>query len=1243
MSALLDQLITSVLAMDPGVSLFSGEPEPLHINDNSQNQREEEEEALEDQRRRDQELKKLLTDAFDDLMDDEDDDDQSTVSSLQQNSFRGYSLSNTGSSGSNHQSPHYAGHDNHGQQHSSASPAQPEAFKNGTHRSPITTQPLYDNNMESFATNQDVSQFESDLINKNSHIGYSNGVANIMHLNSKQNADHFGYLSSIPQADFTTNESLYASNGYASNGHPTNGHVSNGHVSDLHAHNGYTFNGSHPNEDIYRQTDLHSQDQLMVLYATRMQEISHLNKELDSLRYERDTEVEQLKRKLLLVEAEKQGAFLSHKEAQNLLSDYQTQISQLRQDVEDLRLKNLALEKSREEITRERDVAKTSAADLIQKVSILERNGKGLTSEKHIESFLKTLQQQHDTKVRELQTQLESLTHKFSQKDHECCILERKLRDAQRAQEALITEKGKVVNELNKELEDAQKKVLEYTTSVNSQETAQLKMELDQVKAECKALERKLSETSSKLESAEKDLRQYEAVSKMGLLHNGDSSFDTDSITNLGISRRHSLGGRTDTMDTNRDTSRKSKSQRERDDLNMQLRDELQRALQGQRSKREEIRRLQGELAQRDQKIKTMKEQEKVYYEESKNFKKNLTAVLDRLKRQEDEAKALRGKSDEAGDLQSQIFKLKKEKEAVDRDLKDCRVKLERMKSENDSLREELADMELELEQAKVRQVDQTAAEFLAFHDESLARLRQDSSRQLEAQVVDYRVRMEQAQKECEEIKRLYIEVCSAKRALLTGLQEEQAQVKKLTSDIDDMKESQQSLEELHRQERDLNRRLRDELEKEKSSISTLKDERERQLEELVNQRLANLRKEHESNLHEMQKAKTEAVLQSEILQKRVDTLEKDSQKLQELETECIELRKQAIEAPKRQQAEVERISRELKQSRERVIQLEKSLRTEFQSQMGAMVAERDSIQAQLKQKDAQLEEYLQALSRIRPSTREIGVNTENASTLEALRKQFDERISELSTQFKANEEQRIMALRAEHKVDLASAEEHVKEETVKYFAEEISKMEDKHRSELGSFAKRLVDMESTFSKHLSALKNALLQKSQEVDDLNKKLQKMPERGISLNGNKGPEDSVQLRLHVEQLKEQIESDRNNMTEALSRWANEVKELQSRESLLENKIEELKSKYKHARKAAVHYKKQSEEKEKHLNNELTRLQAAYSSILGQVQDRFAGIVSGKEQEVVEQLKRIETYYEGQIKDLECKLKNGATLS
>lgn len=42
-----------------------------------------------------------------------------------------------------------------------------------------------------------------------------------------------------------------------------------------------------------------------------------------------------------------------------------------------------------------------------------------------------------------------------------------------------------------------------------------------------------------------------------------------------------------------------------------------------------------------------------------------------------------------------------------------------------------------------------------------------------------------------------------------------------------------------------------------------------------------------------------------------------------------------------------------------------------------------------------------------------------------------------------------------------------------------------------------------------------------------------------INGNIGSEDSDQFRLYVKQLKDQTESDRQKMTEALSRWADEV--------------------------------------------------------------------------------------------------------
>lgn len=56
--------------------------------------------------------------------------------------------------------------------------------------------------------------------------------------------------------------------------------------------------------------------------------------------------------------------------------------------------------------------------------------------------------------------------------------------------------------------------------------------------------------------------------------------------------------------------------------------------------------------------------------------KKNLTAVLERLKRQEEEAKALKGRSEEANTLQTQMTSVQKEKEKVDKNLKEVKIQV---------------------------------------------------------------------------------------------------------------------------------------------------------------------------------------------------------------------------------------------------------------------------------------------------------------------------------------------------------------------------------------------------------------------------------------------------------------------------------------------------------------------------------------------------------------------------------------
>lgn len=60
-----------------------------------------------------------------------------------------------------------------------------------------------------------------------------------------------------------------------------------------------------------------------------------------------------------------------------------------------------------------------------------------------------------------------------------------------------------------------------------------------------------------------------------------------------------------------------------------------------------------------------------------------------------------------------------------------------------------------------------------------------------------------------------------------------------------------------------------------------------------------------------------------------------------------------------------------------------------------------------------------------------------------------------------------------------------------------------------------------------------------QVQNLTKKLQILQCCKSPVNGEVESNDSKQLQLYVQQLKEQTDSDRNKMTEALSQWADEV--------------------------------------------------------------------------------------------------------
>lgn len=109
-------------------------------------------------------------------------------------------------------------------------------FDNGSYRSPVNSQPHYETNGVNYDVNQIMSRIRTSA---GSHTqaspdGYANPdeISNMKHIISNQHdSDHFGYLSSIPQADFTTNGNIYGNDQRS-------------------------FDGTHMNEDLYRQAGI---------------------------------------------------------------------------------------------------------------------------------------------------------------------------------------------------------------------------------------------------------------------------------------------------------------------------------------------------------------------------------------------------------------------------------------------------------------------------------------------------------------------------------------------------------------------------------------------------------------------------------------------------------------------------------------------------------------------------------------------------------------------------------------------------------------------------------------------------------------------------------------------------------------------------------------------------------------------------------------------------------------------------
>ncbi|XP_021928465.1 centrosomal protein of 152 kDa-like isoform X2 [Zootermopsis nevadensis] len=468
-------------------------------------------------------------------------------------------------------------------------------------------------------------------------------------------------------------------------------------------HYQYCFRNS-PYEDSnqqYRKAEYGSMEQLEVLYEVRVREVQRLSQQLEELKEQAAHEKDQLYRRFALAQAEKEHVTQQHSQSAKNLVLSKEKVLELEKEVDTLRLNLANVQQSNLKLTGELDAGRMSVKDLEQKVSLLERS-----SVASKDTLLRGMQERYEKEILTLRNQIESITAKLSAKDIECEGLQQRLTDLSRTHEALLVEKTDTINQLMANLEESQRQCQKLIANIDNGKTA----------AEKEQLEKDVQKLQTELNTVRSDLQHYEVLAQSGLL----GAEDSDSFR----------------MDSKPQPS---------NDENIRLRDQLQRCLAGLCMKREQIMKLKAQLLDRDKVIKKMREQEAAYLVQTDNFKKDAEGLLEQLHKY----RTAEGSSKDMLKLQSQVAELQSELTVV--------------KADRYRLEGELVILRQASMGEKLRAIDQHSKEYIEWHDKAIARVRQEGNEQIEMLNADFSIQLREAQKECDEVKQLYIEMCNTK------------------------------------------------------------------------------------------------------------------------------------------------------------------------------------------------------------------------------------------------------------------------------------------------------------------------------------------------------------------------------------------------------------------------------------------------------------------------------------------------
>ena len=252
------------------------------------------------------------------------------------------------------------------------------------------------------------------------------------------------------------------------------------------------------------------------LLDSKDREIEYITSQVTTDRNQNKSSIDEYKKRLAIAEAEKERALMTRNQTHELLVEHKSKAILMEETNDNLRSRIKSLENENSGLVEELESTKLMLSDVQIKYNMVEKNVM-FNAERNTDSILKKAQERNSAQIAMMQQQIDGLKSKNDDLEHDHKNIEIRYKELQRSRESMLIEKSEIINQLNKNLEDAQRQCQDLLSRPNlAHENRQLQNlvrsfegQKDEMNKSINKLQKRLQEQSTEMEMMDSIVQEF--------------------------------------------------------------------------------------------------------------------------------------------------------------------------------------------------------------------------------------------------------------------------------------------------------------------------------------------------------------------------------------------------------------------------------------------------------------------------------------------------------------------------------------------------------------------------------------------------------------------------------------------------------------------------------------------------------------------------------------------------------------